>query len=58
MFNLEIFMERLFFILIKYVQFNSPVSTGSTGIYSNEFYEEATYIRSKYQETPIRIWRA
>ena len=28
------------------------------GVYSNEFYEEATYIRSKYQETPIRIWRA
>lgn len=51
-------MERLFFILTKYVQFYSPASTGSTGIYSNEFYEEATYIRSKYQETPIRIWRA
>ncbi len=28
------------------------------GVYSNEFYEEAKYIRSKYQETPIRIWRA
>jgi hypothetical protein len=28
------------------------------GVYSNEFYEEAKYIRSKYQETPIIIWRA
>ncbi|MEH1922553.1 SMI1/KNR4 family protein [Nostoc sp.] len=28
------------------------------GVYSNELYEEAKYIRSKYQETPIRIWRA
>ncbi|AUB36427.1 hypothetical protein COO91_02339 [Nostoc flagelliforme CCNUN1] len=28
------------------------------GVYSNEFYEEAKHIRSKYQETPIRIWRA
>jgi cell wall assembly regulator SMI1 len=27
------------------------------GVYSNEFYEEAKYIRSKYQEIPIRIWR-
>ncbi|MEH2120495.1 SMI1/KNR4 family protein [Nostoc sp.] len=27
------------------------------GVYSNEFYDEAKYIRSKYQETPIKIWR-
>ncbi|MEH1808631.1 SMI1/KNR4 family protein [Nostoc sp.] len=28
------------------------------GVYLNEFHEEAKYIRSKYQETPIRIWQA